>query len=97
MRWVRLRQTALRANPQMNTCAQPPEGAGGSKSRAAGELTLGLLSGEGRVYAAPLVGARLAREDGLTADQSLADAPGSTVGASLLAMTALQATMFIDR
>ncbi len=54
MRWVRLRRTALRANPQMNTSTQPPEGAGGSRSKAAGELTLGLLSGEGRVYAALL-------------------------------------------
>jgi hypothetical protein len=32
----------------MNTSAQPAEGAGGSRSRAAGELTLGLLSGEER-------------------------------------------------
>ena len=32
----------------MNTCAQPAEGAGGSRSRAAGELTLGLMSGEKR-------------------------------------------------
>ena len=54
MRCVRLRRTALRANPQMNTSTQPPEGAGESRSKAAGELTLGLLSGEGRVYAAPL-------------------------------------------
>jgi hypothetical protein len=37
----------------MNTSTQPPEGAGGSRSRAAGELTLGLMSGEERrVYAA---------------------------------------------
>jgi hypothetical protein len=36
--------------PQMNTSTQPPEGAGKarSKSKAAGELTLGLLSGEER-------------------------------------------------
>jgi hypothetical protein len=34
--------------PQMNTSTQPAEGAGGSRSRAAGELTLGLLSGEKR-------------------------------------------------
>jgi hypothetical protein len=41
--------------PQMNTSTQPPEGAGGSRSRDAGELTLGLLSGEKRkAYAAPL-------------------------------------------
>jgi hypothetical protein len=32
----------------MNTSTQPAEGAGGSRSRAAGELTLGLLSGEKR-------------------------------------------------
>jgi hypothetical protein len=37
----------------MNTSAQPSEGAGGSRSRAEGELTLGLMSGEEqRVYAA---------------------------------------------
>ncbi|WP_218574374.1 hypothetical protein, partial [Pseudomonas sp. PB120] len=43
---VRLRRTALRATPRMNTSTQPPDGAGGSRSKAAGELTLGLLSGE---------------------------------------------------
>jgi hypothetical protein len=32
----------------MNTSTQPPEGAGGSRSKAAGELTLGLMSGEKR-------------------------------------------------
>jgi hypothetical protein len=32
--------------PQMNASTQPPEGAG--RSKAAGELTLGLLSGEER-------------------------------------------------
>jgi hypothetical protein len=46
MQRVRLRRTALRATPRMNTCAQPPEGAGGSRSKAEGELTLGLMSGE---------------------------------------------------
>ncbi|MDT9678742.1 hypothetical protein F6R97_30080 [Pseudomonas sp. JV414] len=34
MRWIRLRRTALRANPQMNTSTQPPEGAGRSRSKA---------------------------------------------------------------
>ena len=52
MQRVRLRRTALRATPRMNTSTQPPEGAGRSKSkarsRAAGELTLGLLSDEKR-------------------------------------------------
>ena len=33
MRWVRLRRTVLRANPQMNTTTLPPEGAGGSRSK----------------------------------------------------------------
>ena len=41
MQRVRLRRTALRATPRMHTSTQPPEGAGGSRSRA-GELTLGL-------------------------------------------------------
>ena len=49
MQRVRLRRTALRATPRMNTSTQPPEGAGGSRSKAAGELTLGLMSGEERV------------------------------------------------
>ncbi|VVO77308.1 hypothetical protein PS870_01609 [Pseudomonas fluorescens] len=75
MQRVRLRRTALRATPRMNTSTQPPEGAGGSRSKA-GELTLGLMSGEERsVYSEPLVGARLAREGGLTADQSLLQVP----------------------
>jgi hypothetical protein len=30
----------------MNTSTQPAEGAGGSRSKAEGELTLGLMSGE---------------------------------------------------
>ncbi len=47
-RCVRLRRTALRASPRMNASTQPAEGAGGSRSRAAGELTLGLMSGEER-------------------------------------------------
>ncbi|MBV7528434.1 hypothetical protein KW834_28915, partial [Pseudomonas sp. PDM29] len=44
----RLRRTALRANPRINASTQPAEGAGGSRSKAAGELTLGLMSGEER-------------------------------------------------
>jgi hypothetical protein len=74
----------------MNTSTQPAEGAGGSRSRAAGELTLGLLSGEKaddvRRFAS--VGAWLARDGGLTADQLVADVHHSPVGVSLLAMTA---------
>jgi hypothetical protein len=46
MQRVRLRRTALRATPRMNTSTQRPEGAGESRSKAAGELTLGLWSGE---------------------------------------------------
>ena len=48
MQRVRLRRTALRATPRMHTSTQPTEGAGGSRSKAAGELTLGLMSGEER-------------------------------------------------
>jgi hypothetical protein len=63
-RCVRLRRTALCAYPQMNASAQPPEGAGGSRSRAAGELTLGLLSGEkARVVRRSIVGAAVRRFD----------------------------------
>ena len=47
-RRVRLRRTALRAHPRINASTQPAEGAGGSRSKAAGELTLGLWSGEER-------------------------------------------------
>jgi hypothetical protein len=54
----------------MNTCAQPSEGAGGSRSQAAGELTLGLMSGEerGGDTDRPLLfcGSEPAREGGLT-------------------------------
>ena len=59
MQRVRLRRTALRATPRMNTSTQPPEGAGGSRSRAAGELTLGLMSGDKRRCTRPPVGASL--------------------------------------
>jgi len=71
MQRVRLRRTALRANPRMNTSTQPPEGAGGSRSKAAGELTLGLMSGEERVGVRRLAFLSwLASEGGLTANQS---------------------------
>src|SRR5471032_2580246 len=83
--------------PQMNTSTQPPEGAGRARSRA-GELTLGLMSGEERcgvcrsAFDSAFVGARLAREGGLTADLSLSDALSPIVGASLLAKAACQPT-----
>ncbi|MGF6558589.1 hypothetical protein ABIA48_004969 [Pseudomonas sp. S30_BP2TU TE3576] len=66
---------AARLPPRMNAGTRPPEGAGGSKSKAAGELTLGLMSGEER-GCTPL---------GLC----------SSVGVSLLAMTACQPTNFL--
>ncbi len=88
----------------MNTSTQPAEGAGGSRSRAAGKLTLGLMSGEER-GCTPLclcssVGGggaaiRLARDGDLTADQFLSNVPSPTVGASLLAMAAFQPTRYI--
>jgi hypothetical protein len=55
----------------MNTSTQPAEGAGRSRSRsrAEGELTLGLMGGEKRVYAILLFcRSWLASEGGLTAD-----------------------------
>ncbi|MGE8185150.1 hypothetical protein, partial [Pseudomonas mandelii] len=58
--------------------------------------TLGLMSGEKRsVYTEPLVGARLAREGGLTADQFLADVHRSTVGARLAREGGLTADQFL--
>jgi hypothetical protein len=79
----------------MNTSVQPPEGAGGSRSKAAGELTLGLMSGEKR-GCTPINWSWLASEGGLTADQSLAGILGSSVGASLLAKTTCQPTQTLQ-
>ncbi|VVO32726.1 hypothetical protein PS833_05131 [Pseudomonas fluorescens] len=87
MQRVRLRRTALRATPRMNTSTQPPEGAGGSRSRAAGELTLGLMSGGERRRTTIQCRSWLASEDGLPADQSLADVPQTPVGAGKPAPT----------
>ncbi|EJM72373.1 hypothetical protein PMI31_03642 [Pseudomonas sp. GM55] len=92
MQCVRLRRTALRAHPRMNTSTQPAEGAGGSRSRAAGELTLGLMSGEEHGCTPINCRSWLASEGGLPADQSLAGIPGSTVGAGLPAKAASQPT-----
>jgi hypothetical protein len=73
--------------PQMNASTQPAEGAGRSRSKA-GELPLGLLSGEKRGYTSIYCGSWPASDGGLTADQSFSDAPGPTVGAGLPAMAA---------
>jgi hypothetical protein len=76
----------------MNTSAQPADGAGGSRSKAAGELTLDLMSGEYQwVYADPLWELP-AREGGLTADLFLPNVLGQIVGAGLPAMAACQPT-----
>jgi hypothetical protein len=58
----------------MNTCTQPP-GAGGSRLKAEGELTLGLMSGERR-GCTPIAFCRRwrANEHNLQADQFLTDA-----------------------
>jgi hypothetical protein len=81
MQRVRLRRTALRATPRMHTSTQPPEGAGGSRSTAAGELTLGLLSGEKQqLYADSTCRSEPARDGGLKADQSLSDVRRSKCG-----------------
>ncbi|WP_218574373.1 hypothetical protein, partial [Pseudomonas sp. PB120] len=89
MQRVRLRRTALRATPRMNTSTQPPDGAGRSKSKAAGELTLGLLSGEERCVCATC----FALCSLLFALCSLLFALRSFVGASLLAKN-VQATRY---
>jgi len=65
--------------PRMNTGTRPAEGAGGSRSRAAGELTLGLLSGEERgctptCFALLFCGSELAR-DGRQRWRGLSECP----------------------
>jgi hypothetical protein len=64
MRWVRLRRTALRAHPRMNTSTQPPEGRADQKQARRADTRPVCCSHSP-------VGARLARDDGLTADQCL--------------------------
>jgi hypothetical protein len=64
--------------PSENAARDAPrsEGAGGPRSRAAGELPLGLLSGEKRaVYLGFYCGSWLASDGGLPADQSLPATP----------------------
>ncbi|MCS3837216.1 hypothetical protein HNR03_001814 [Pseudomonas sp. JAI111] len=56
--------------PQINASTQPPEGAGRSRSKAAGELPLGLLSGEERGYTSIYCGSWPAGDGGLPANQS---------------------------
>jgi hypothetical protein len=77
----------------MNASTQPSEGAGGSRSRAAGELTLGLLSGEEqRVYAAFFVGAGLPAMTACQPTNPSQIHANQTVGAGLLAMAACKPT-----
>jgi hypothetical protein len=64
----------------MNTSTQPSEGAGGSRSRAAGELTLGLMSGEEHGRTPINCRSWLASDGGLTATQSLSDVPNPCAG-----------------
>ena len=64
MQWVRLRRTALRASPRMNTSTQPAEGRADQKQARRADTRPVCCSHSP-------VGARLARDDGLTADQSL--------------------------
>jgi hypothetical protein len=88
MQRVRLRRTALRATPRMHTSTQPPEGAGRSRSKAEGELTLGLMIGEEQGLYADLLWELPCLEGGLTADQSPADVHHPPVGAGLPAKAA---------
>ena len=72
------------------------QGGGASTSKAAGELTLGLLSGERQGGCAlifcgsGLVGSPHRCDGGLSADQSSRDVPSPTVGAGLPAMATRQ-------
>ncbi|MCS3838479.1 hypothetical protein HNR03_003087 [Pseudomonas sp. JAI111] len=60
--------------PQMNASTQPAEGAGRSRSKA-GELPLGLLSGEERGDTSIYCGSWPAGDGGLSADHSLPATP----------------------
>ncbi|MNR17867.1 hypothetical protein D3C85_1345570 [compost metagenome] len=88
MRCVRLRRTALRANPRINASTQPPEGAGKSKAAEAAYRPAWLFG----PCTFENCGSGLAREGGLPADHSLTDVPDQIVGASLLAKAACQPT-----
>ncbi|WP_223543942.1 hypothetical protein, partial [Pseudomonas sp. BF-B-28] len=95
----RLRRTALRANPRINPSTQPAEGAGGSRSKAAGELTLGLMSGEKRLCT-PIcfcssVGASLLAK-AVCQPTEILQMYSIPVGASLLAKTACRPTEILQ-
>jgi hypothetical protein len=67
--WASRHRPSMPGCPLRRTSTQPPEGAGGSKSKTLGELTLGLLSGEElRVYSSQQCGSGPARDDGHAGD-----------------------------
>ena len=76
---------SLRSHPRINPSTQPSDVARGSRSKAAAELTLILLSGEKHKRCAfcPIVGGWLASDGGLTADQSPTEYTQSNCGSWL--------------
>ncbi|SDC76894.1 hypothetical protein SAMN04490189_0490 [Pseudomonas koreensis] len=73
---------SLRSHPRINPSTQPSDVARGSRSKAAAELALILLSGEKRKRCAfcPIVGGWLASDGGLTADQFPTECTRSNCG-----------------
>ncbi|CAI8753756.1 hypothetical protein EMIT0P176_180043 [Pseudomonas sp. IT-P176] len=81
-RCVRLRRTALRASPQMDTFAQPADGrVDQDQKQEHGDLTVGLSGKSGR--------------GDLTVGLAFPGVRVSPVGASLLAMGAAQPTFMV--
>ncbi|SDO17054.1 hypothetical protein SAMN04489798_2225 [Pseudomonas arsenicoxydans] len=78
--------------PQMNASTQPAEGAGGSRSKAAGELPLGLLSGEERSVYADLLWELACQRRRPDSRPVSFRCTRSTVGAGLPAMAPRQPT-----
>ena len=73
---------SLRSHSRINPSTQPSDVARGSRSKAAAELALILLSGEKHKRCAfcPIVGGWLASDGGLTADQSTTECTQSNCG-----------------
>ena len=76
---------SLRSHPRINPSTQPSDVARGSRSKAAAELALILLSGEKHKRCAfcPIVGGWLASDGGLTADQSPTECTQTNCGSWL--------------
>jgi hypothetical protein len=91
-RCVRLRRTVAALPPRMNPSSQPSDVARGSRSRAAGELPLGLLSGEERAVRLELLWERACSRWRPASRPVSCRCTRSTVGAGLPAKTPRQPT-----